>query len=414
MAITCIFAATLMEKFGRRLLLRIASALFAVCWMILYFSENFCGLLFGRFMTGFCAGLTSPTVAVYIGEITQPAYRGLFLSLKMFCGSLGVLIPHALGLFTGWEITAVICALVPLLGFLLMAMVPESPPWLVRKGRIEEAEKSFIWFRGKSQAAMDEFEKMVEGQISAASPQNNSKAFHNILTIVLSKSFYKPLTILFLYNITIQASGPNVLQSYSMTILQKTIGEHMNEYVASIILDVTKLVMTMVACVVVKNIGRRPLTAFSGLATAGTLLGLSAYLHYASMNERLRSFYGIPLALYVLYIVSIAIGLLPLAVVLTQELLPLKYRAFGSSFVILFNYFCTFIAVKISPALFQKFGESGVYVYFGTCCFIGTMIVMVLLPETRNKTSQEIEDSYRSSSSIAKLQAKNIKEQQPM
>lgn len=386
-----------MEKYGRRTLLRIASVLFAVCWMIQYLSVNFHGLLFGRFMTGFSAGLISPTLSVYTSEITQSSYRGLFLSTKVFCASLGMLIPHALGLFFTWRTIAVICALVPLLGFLLTTAVPESPPWLVRKGRIEEAEKSFNWLRGHNQDAIDEFKKMVEGQKLTANSRNNAKGIHNTLKIVQAESFYKPMLIILLYETTVQASGPNFILFYTVTVLKDSVGEYINDYVASIILDLTRMLTAIVACVVVKYVGRRPLTAFSGLTTAATLLGLSAYFHYASSDERLRSSYGIPLALYVLYMLFIAIGFHPLVVTLSQELLPLRYRAFGSSFRLLFHYVSTFIIVKISPTLIMVLGESGAYLLFGICCSVGTLIIMIFLPETQKKTLQEIEDSYRSS-----------------
>lgn len=385
-----------MEKYGRRTLLRIANALFAACWIIQFSSVNFHGLLFGRFMTGFCAGLISPTLSVYTSEITQSSYRGLFLSTKVFCASLGMLIPHGLGLFFTWKIIAVICALVPLLGLVLAMTVPESPPWLVRKGRIEEAEKSFHWFRGHNQDAIDEFEKIVEGQKLTSG--NRAKGIHNALKIVQTESFYKPMLIILLYETTIQASGPNFILFYTVTILKDSIGEYINDYVASIILDVTRMLTAIGACVVVKYVGRRPLTAFSGLMTAATLLGLSVYYHYSSSNEQLKIVYGIPLALYMLYMFFIAIGFHPLVVTLSQELLPLRYRAFGSSFRLLFHYVSTFIIVKISPTLIEVLGDCGAYLLFGICCFVGTLIIMIFLPETHKKTLQEIEDSYHSGS----------------
>lgn len=410
MAIACLFAARIMEKYGRKSVMRIASLLFFVCWMILYFSANFYHLLFGRFVTGFCAGLTTPTVAVYVGEITQPSYRGLFLPMIIFGGSLGTLMPHVLGIFLKWQIIAVISALLPLLWYLLVTMIPESPPWLVRKGRIEEAAQSFTWLRGQNSESVDEFNKMVERQKLTANLRKKPVGFNSMLTIAQTESFYKPLLILLVYATTLQLSGLNVIIYYSATMLKDSLGEHINEYVATIILDVSRLTTSMVACAVVKNVGRRSLTAFSGLTTTITLFGLSAYLQYASTNEQLKSFYGIPLALFMLNMISVMIGLYPLLYTLTEELFPSKYRAFGSSFVILFNYVCTFAVVKVSPTLFLVLGEQGGFLLFGTSCFIGTIVIMVFLPETHKKTLQEIEDTYHKTIELQKISTKDLQQ----
>lgn len=410
MAIACPFAARIMEKYGRKSVMRIASLLLFVCWMNLYFSANFYGLLSVRFVTRFCAGLTAPTVAVYTGEITQPSYRGLFLPAIIFCGSLGTLMPLVLGIFLRWQIIAVISALLALLWFLLVTMVPESPPWLVRKGRIEEAAQSFTWLRGQNSESVDEFNKMVEGQKLAENLRKKSLGFNSMLTIAQTESFCKPLLILLVYAITLQFSGLNVINFYSATMLKNLRGEHINEYVATIILDVSKLTASMVACVVVKNVGRRSLTAFSGLTTTTSLFGLSAYLQYASMNEPLKNIYGIPLALYMLNMISVMIGLYPLLYTLTAELFPSRYRAFGSSFVFLFNYVCTLTVIEVSPTLFLVLGEQGGYLLFGASCFFGTMVIMVFLPETHKETLQEIEDTYHKATELQKTNTKDLQQ----
>lgn len=399
MAIACLAAATLMENFGRKSVMRAVSMTFFVCWMILYFSVNFYGLLLGRFVTGFCAGVTTPTASVYIGEITQASYRGLTMPMIIFCATLGMLIPHALGLYLNWKIIAVICAMIPLLAAMLTTMIPESPPWLVRNDRTEEAAEIFTWLRGQNDDSVDEFNKMVESHKLSANLPNSSLGYRNLPTMARTKSFYKPFLILLLFVTTLQTSGSNVLIYYTVVILKDSIGDYINEYIASMILDTTRLVGSVGACFILKNVGRRQLTAFSGFAMTATLFSLAIYLHFASTNERLKSVYGIPLALYMLYMIFIASGFYPLIVTLSQELFPLRYRAFGSSFVILFNYVCAFATVKIAPALYLILGEKGVYLSFGSCCIIGTTILMVFLPETRNKTLKEIEDIYNNSSS---------------
>lgn len=408
MAIACMLAGVVIEKYGRKSIFQIMNIPLVVGWSIFYFSINVNGLLLGRFLTGFCVGLLSTPVPVYISEITQPTYRGLFLSAQCVAVAFGILMPHALGMYVKWEFVALICAAVPLLCYILIEMVPESPSWLLDDGQMDKASKSFTWFRGHYLDSKYEFEKLVEGQ-KLSKLQNEPMAFHNILTMASTKSFYKPLLILLVFSVTLQASGPYVIAFYTVDILKNSIGGNMNEYVATIILDVTRLAASFVSCIVIKNVGRRPLAAFSGITTAASLFSLSAYLFCASMNESLKQLYGIPLTLYTLYMISITLGLNPLTWTLTGELFPLRYRGVGSALVTFFNFVCFFVSVKVTPALFVALGEQGVLLLFGICCFTGTIIIITFLPETHNKTLQQIEDSYDNRRTIANQRTKSTK-----
>lgn len=393
MALACVLAGMIMEKYGRKPLFVLTNGLFVIGWMILCFSVNIYGLLLGRFVTGFCVGLLSPSISVYIGEITQPTYRGIFMSMQGFGASFGLLMPHALGIFFNWNVVASMCALIPFTCYLLIVMVPESPSWLLDDGQIEKAAKSFTWFRGYASESMDEFKQLVEGQ-KVSKDQRNSMGFKNIVTTIQTKSFYKPFSFLLLYFATLQFAGSNVIAFYTITILKKSLGEHINEYAATMVVDFSRVIASVLSCFVIKNVGRRPLTVFSGLTTAATLFGLAAYLYCASENEQLKNFYEIPLILFTLYVMCIMIGLNPLAWILTGELFPLRCRALGSGLVTFFNFTFLFISVKTTPGLFVVLGEYGVFCMFGICCLAGTLLLAAFHPETRNRTLQEIEESY--------------------
>lgn len=381
-----------MEKYGRKQLFLISNTLFLIGWMIFCCSVDIYGLLLGRFITGCCVGLLTAPVSIYIGEITQPSYRAFFLAAQVFTSSFGILMAHALGMFFNWKIIAGICASIPLICNIVMSIVPESPPWLLKNGQMEKAVEAFTWFRGHSRKSMDELENLIEGQ-KLSKLHNFSMGFKNILTLAQSKAFYKPLSISLIYIATEQSCGPSVIAFYTVTILKNCVPT-INEYVATIILDVTRVIASVFCCIVVRNVGRRPLTTFSGLATATTLFGLSTYLYFASTDENLKSLWGIPLTLFTLYIIFVTVGLQPLSWTIKAELFPLRYRGAGSALVTFLKYLYTFLAVKMTPGLFLAFGEQGVFLLFGLCCLIGTIVLTIVLPETRNKTLQEIEDSY--------------------
>lgn len=160
MSIGCILAGLLLERVGRRTTLFLVSVPFVAGWVIISAARDLPALLVGRFITGLCVGLLGPASAVYIGETSEPKYRGILLAAVSLAVAVGLFVAHLFGTFLSWQLTAALCALCPLACYILAYSVPESPSWLVHKGRMEEAEVAFRWLRGHSQHATDEMNAM--------------------------------------------------------------------------------------------------------------------------------------------------------------------------------------------------------------------------------------------------------------
>lgn len=404
MAFGCLLAGFLMDRFGRKMTILIINVPFVVGWCIISMSKSITWLLFGRILTGFCVGVLSPTGPMYFSEITAPKYRGFFLASITFDVALGILLTHALALYCTWDVNAIICACFPFIGYIVSAAVPESPAWLLKRNFIEEACHAYRWLRGCDETSTKEFEAMVDAHTKAMQSQcdevnNESDANHHfhpidhLTKLIALKSFNTPLIILSIYFATLQFSGVNAVIFYTVTILKDSLGANINEYVATLVIDAVRLVAALIACVVVKNVGRRPLTIFSGSSTAICLFALSYYLNLSDGNS-LKTYVSIPLSLFVVYTLVLSIGINPLPWCLTGELFPIRYRAIGSAFVTFFNFLCFFTVVKVSPIYFSIYGGSRIFFFYGMLTSIGTVFLMAYLPETKNKSLQEIEDNY--------------------
>lgn len=395
MAFGCLLGGILMEKYGRKKSFYILNVLFVIGWVMMSLSRNLFWLLLGRFITGLCTGLLGPPAPIYISETTAPKYRGFFLTTIGTAIALGLLITHVLGIYLSWQMVAVICGTIPFISYILVALVPESPSWLLKNDRLEEAALAFKWLRGHDEKDYKEFQSMVDGQMKLlAEADNEPFSMDTLIEIITLKAFYKPLLILLIYFATLQFSGPNAIAFYTVSILKDSLGDNINEYVATILVDLARLIASIIACICVRKFNRRSLTTFSGVTTAFSLLGLSLYLFMASSDVQLKNLSAIPLTLFAAYVLFITIGINPLPWTLTGELFPLRFRAIGSSIVTFFNFACFFSVVKTNPSLTAKYGGEGVYLLYGLLCLIGTIILTIYLPETKNKSLQEIEDSY--------------------
>lgn len=410
MALGCLLAGFLMDRFGRKMTLLILNVPFVIGWCIISMSNSMFWLLFGRILTGFCVGVLSPTAPMYLSEITDPKYRGFFLASITFNVAFGILLTHFFALYFTWNVNAIICGFLPFIGYIAATFVPESPSWLLKKNCIHEAYHAYRWLRGCDENAIKEFDAMVDAQIKAHEPKSSENNEYNhgerhqqhnhqqrpidhFRQLIALKSFHTPLIILSIYFATLQFSGMNAVIFYTVTILKDSLGENINEYTATLIIDGVRLVSALIACVVVKNVGRRPLTIFSGASTAICLFGLSYYLNISAENT-LKQYSSIPLVLFVIYTLVISIGICPIPWALTGELFGLRFRAIGSAFVTFFNFLCFFAVVKTGPIAFSIYGASKIFAVYGILTSIGTIVLMLLLPETKNKSLQEIEDNY--------------------
>lgn len=331
---------------------------------------------------------------------SRPEHRGLFMGSVTIAIAFG----DSLAIYVKWKVNAIICGLLCLLSYLLITFAPKSPSY---------AYESFVWLRGLDESSIKEFESMVEGQqipnqqhknefnesTTNCKASNNVSRYRNVIgkvnELIREKSFNRPWLILSVYFATLQFSGNTAIIFYTVTIFRKSIdSDKIDEYTATLIIDSIRLVASMIACVVMKNVGRRFLTIFSGISTALCLFSLSFYSYIATVDTHLKEIAVIPLITFAIYIFVLSFGISPLPWCLTSEMFPLRFRAIGVAFVTFFNFLCFFGVVKTSPIFFATYGPSNTFFIYAIFTMAGTIFLMVFLPETRNISLQEIENRY--------------------
>lgn len=150
------------------------------------------------------------------------------------------------------------------------------------------------------------------------------------------------------------------------------------------------------------------------LSCSGTLfflLTLSIYLFVTGRcmkNDNDLSW--IAVVALVGYVFFINVGLLPLPYSMSGELFAQSSRGLGSGIVALFNMILMFVLVKITPWMFATLQSDGVFLLFGVCCFLGMVVLIIVLPETKDKPLHEIEDYFKGVRKIkSEIRDKNAK-----
>ncbi|RVE48930.1 hypothetical protein evm_006392 [Chilo suppressalis] len=391
-----IISGYLMERFGRRRSQLCLGVTFMCGWATIGFSNDILPLILaGRFLTGFCQGWLGPLGPVFVGEISSPRHRGLFLAAMSLAIAGGVFMSHLFGTFLRWNIAALLCGTFSMIGFAIIYYAPESPSWLASKNRIEDCIQSFKWYRGTGTDMKTELDKMIFEQTKKEKNQGKLQA---LAKNIKKPEFWKPLFVMMTFFVITQLSGINVICAYTTDMMKKLIGKHSNKsntYAAMLSVDVIRCISLVFACILLKKIGRRPLAMFSGICTAASLSALALYLYFVDIRTIRHMSPVVSLGLMAVYIIVSHLGIAPLPWNMVGELFATETKGLGSGISVMMTSIAFFTTIKTAPFMFESMGHHGTYLFYGLCTLSGTVFLYFFLPETKGKTLLQIEEHFR-------------------
>ncbi|MBY8856479.1 sugar porter family MFS transporter [Nocardia sp. CA2R105] len=374
------------DRLGRRMALALESAIFIVGTVIAVTAPGYWVLLLARVVLGLAVGAASATVPIYLSEISPAEIRGRILSLNQLLITVGIVVSYLVDLaFSSsgsWRAMFGI-GLIPaaVLGLGALFVVPESPAWLFTHGRAERAYELVRSVAG-TDLADDLSQRFQRNRPAAANTPASPRE-------LLARQV-RPALIVGLAMAAIQQfGGINTIIYFAPTIIEQTGLTASNSIFYSVFIGTINLVMTIVSIVTVDRFGRRPLLIGSllGMLITVALLGIS---FIAGMNPTLS------LVFMVLYIASFAAGLGPVFWVLVGEIFPQRLRAAGSSAATTVNWLSNFVVSQAFLPLANALGQGQTFLIFAAICLVGLLFVTRFVPETKDRSYQEIDLSMQS------------------
>lgn len=135
-------------QFGRKRVLAVMSLPFSMFWVLTVFAQSVETMFLTAFFAGFCVSIISMVTQVYVSEIASPDIRGFLSAIQKVAGHVGFLLSFSLGAYLDWRQLAMLVAVAPIMLFLTVIYIPETPSYLVLKGRDEEAYTALQFLRG--------------------------------------------------------------------------------------------------------------------------------------------------------------------------------------------------------------------------------------------------------------------------
>ncbi|KAG6615926.1 putative proton myo-inositol cotransporter [Phytophthora cinnamomi] len=334
------------HAFGRRPVILLSSAMFALGSCLMAAAQTFAALLLGRLVVGVAIGFASMTVPLYIAEVSPPDIRGRLVSLntalvtggQFFSGVLDALLANV---DNGWRYMlglAAIPAVVQFLGFLVL---PESPRYLISKGRMEEAWTALRQIRGTEDVQAEG--NHIEEEIARAEEVNA-----NIWDDIRSPAVLRALGLGCFLQALQQLCGINTVMYYGATIIQ--LAGFTNPSTAiwlSALVSFSNFIFTFVGIYLVDRKGRRVLTLGSLIGVALSLTALGASFYAAEMQSVDST--GVDECSQL----STGMGCMPWTI--NAEIYPLHVRSFALSMATsvnwLFNLFVSFTFLSVVDIL---------------------------------------------------------------
>ncbi|XP_076242129.1 facilitated trehalose transporter Tret1-2 homolog [Calliopsis andreniformis] len=388
----------LLDAIGRRGSLQLAAVPLFVGWIIIGFSKSIPYLLVGRVVLGFAVGLLAVPGQVLLGETADTKLRGSLTggTLAFYC--FGILLIYGLGASFAWDIVAFSATILPAIALIALTLVPESPAWLVRRRKLSKARKALMWLRGGNMEQVNAEIAILESRAKADLARKTTNVswierISSAIYAILDPSVLKPLIIINIFNILQQISGTYLVVFYAVDLVQDIGGGTINGYLAAVITAIVRMIFSIVSSVLLLKVGRRSLGMFSALGSAAASLGLVAYMLVKTTSSS-YDIYVVSSCLLI-YVGTNTLGLMTLPGLMVAELLPQRVRGIGggSNFFV-FNLLI-FIITKVYPMLNEMVGIVGIFSIFGIAALLEGIFIYVALPETKNRTLQEIEDYFQ-------------------
>ncbi|KAH8372874.1 hypothetical protein KR009_007010 [Drosophila setifemur] len=373
------------EYLGRRNTILVTAVPFIVSSLLIACAVNVAMVLAGRCLAGFCVGIASLSLPVYLGETVQPEVRGTLGLLPTAFGNIGILLCFVAGTYMDWSMLAFLGAALPVPFLVLMFLIPETPRWFVSRGREERARKALSWLRGKEADVEPELKGLMRSQADS-----DRQATQNTMLELLKRNNLKPLSISLGLMFFQQLSGINAVIFYTVSIF-KDAGSTIDGNVCTIIVGVVNFLAIFIATLLIDRAGRKILLYVSNIAMIITLFVLGGFFYCKAHGPDVSHLGWLPLSCFVIYILGFSLGFGPIPWLMMGEILPSKIRGSAASVATAFNWSCTFLVTKTFQDMIDFMGAYGAFWLFGAICFIGLFFVIIYVPETQGKTLEDIE-----------------------
>jgi SP family xylose:H+ symportor-like MFS transporter len=369
------------DTYGRKVMLSICGILYFISAVGCAIASSWNVLLFSRFLGGLAIGAASVMAPMYIAEISPGRLRGRLVAVAQFNIVFGILVAFfsnyllvSLG-ENNWRFMFGVMAIPASIFFILLFFVPESPRWLVKKDKIDEARSVLNSVGAENvESELADIVKSLKEEIG----QGVTKLFQKKYSFVILCA-----VLLAIFN---QLSGINVIMYYAPMIFEKAGSSTNSAMLQAVAVGVTNMLFTILAMFFIDKFGRKTLLLIGAVGMFFSLGG--AALHY--YDETLFGSTGVVIFI-IGFIAFFAFSQGAVIWVFLAEIFPNKVRSKGQALGSFTHWIMNAIIGLIFPIALTKFGGGNVFMFFSVMMVPFFFFVWKMMPETKGKSLEELE-----------------------
>lgn len=396
-----LMAGKLSDRWGRKVTMLVAAVFFSVSGIACAFVGSLEQLVVARILGGIGIGVVSIVSPLYISEVSIAQYRGRLVSLYQLAVTIGFLGAYLTNfqllhfsqsgavLNTGWMNLVFVsevwrgmlgfCSLPAILFFCIIFFIPESPRWLILKGRDERAVGIF------RKIYLSEVEVDTQLQDTKSVVQSETKSDWKFL---LQPGIFKAVLIGAAIAILGQFMGVNAVLYYGPTIFEEAGLSGGDALFSQVLVGIVNVVTTVIAVFIIDKVGRKKLVYYGVSGMVLSLLLIGFYFHFSESMGLPNSFL---LFFFLFYVFCCAISISAVIFVLLSEMYPTRIRGMAMSIAGFALWIGTYLVGQLTPWMLQNLTPTGTFLLFALMCVPYMLIVWKLIPETTGKSLEEIE-----------------------
>ncbi len=386
--IGALLGGSLTDLLGRKRSLFVTAFLFLIGTFFLVKAHTLTSLLIGRFIQGLGVGIVSVAAPLYIAEISPTKARGMLVSFNQLAITIGILISYIIDYsfadIAQWRWMFGFAFLPTIVMLIALFIIPETPSWLSSHGRKLDARK-----------IMDKINpRRGEGKEDSLEGEKHERMhrgrFRDLFSHAIRPAFITGVGI----SVFQQITGINAIVYYAPRVFQLAgFASPSTAIFATMIMGLINVGMTILALWLIDYLGRKPLLliGLSGMSICLFTLGLAFLFKGESIGI-------ISIITIIGYVSFFAISLGPVAWLIISEIYPLQVRGKAMGIAIFANWACNYLVSSTFRDLLQYLGASGTFWLYTFISLLGILFVIRKVPETKNKTFDEIQHFWQKAS----------------
>ena len=377
-----------LDKYGRRKLLIWAAIIFTIGALGSGLAPEYWTLLVTRVILGIGVGITSALIPAYLHELAPKRMHGAVATMFQLMVMIGILLAYILNytfqsMYTGWRWMLGFAALPAIILFIGALFLPESPRFLVKIGKLDQARAVLMnTNKGDEKAVTTALDEI---QVSANQKQGGwSELFgadvRPALVTGLGAAVFQ------------QVIGSNSVIFYAPTIFTKVGWGVAAALLAHIGIGIVNVIVTVVAMLLMDHVDRKKMLTVGAAGMGLSLFVMAAILKMDSGSQAAAYVSAIALTVYIAFY---ACTWAPITWVYIGEVFPLNIRGLGTSLCSATNWLADMVVSLTFPSMLAAFDIANTFIIYGVICVICIIFTNKFFLETRGKSLEEIEATMR-------------------